>query len=45
MAAAATSADRSCASGSIAAMSETGLSLNEQLDEIGARLAWVRDYL
>ena len=35
----------SCATGSIGLVSEVGQSLKEQLEEIGARLAWVRDYL
>ena len=29
----------------ITRMSETTLSLDQQLEEIGAQLAWVRDYL
>jgi hypothetical protein len=37
--------DGACDSATIEAMAETTVSLNEQLEEIGARLAWVRDYL
>jgi hypothetical protein len=31
--------------GTIETMSETDGTLQEQLDEIGVQLAWVRDYL
>jgi hypothetical protein len=31
--------------GTIGSMAETGTTLTEQLDELGAQLDWVREYL
>jgi hypothetical protein len=40
-----TSAPPAAHPATIESMAETDVSLQEQLDEIGVQLAWVRDYL